>query len=217
MIRNKSATLVFLFALAMLSLAPAPAEAQNTTAWFTIDRFPNADPSTGGTWRIVGKTNSLGFAGAAFSVTNTASATIVAPPELEVRSVTGDVFNRDIDITDNFAAPITYGIGLIGSSFPSSYVDPPNLQVHPNWNPNAGSFTGGVVLVEGTYNGPNLPIWTTDSASAFGKVFVNPSNADWLSSKGIKVARTAVVPEPAAAVLACVGLLGTLTAVRRRR
>lgn len=215
MIHRKNLYAAFLLVLPLLALAP-PVQAQDLNSWFTIDRFPNPVPGTGGTWRIVGKTTSLGFAGADFSVADTASATIVAPPVLEGRTVAGDVVNRDIDIIDNLVAPIPYGIGVIGGSFPSSYVDPPNLIVSPNWETNAGSFTGGVVLVEGTYNAGQSPTWTTLTASAFGRVFVDPSNADWLPDASIKVVRTAVIPEPAAIALAGIGLLGMFAASRRR-
>jgi hypothetical protein len=155
----------------------------------------------------------VGFAKVDLSLLNTATAAIVAPPDLEVRNVFDFGGGHNVTMEDNYEAPLPYGIGVIGGPFPSSYVDPPNLQVHSAWS-NLGSFTGGVVLAEGTFAPGQNPTWPGFANSGIALMFINTTSADRLPDQGILQIRSTEIPEPAAASLAGLAVVGMFAARR---
>jgi hypothetical protein len=202
--------LALLLALSASLMALAPAAGQVPA--FSLDLVHN--PAGGGTWRVVGKTAPAGFAGMTLGLANTETATIVLPAELGSGSVLDTGRDHSISITINRTPPIPYGVGVIGGPIPSSYVDPPGLQLSPVWN-FAGSFTGGVVLAEGTYlSGGPSPSWTSSLGGASVETFLNTMTTDASSTRALKQLRFVVIPEPATASLAGLALVGLFAARR---
>jgi hypothetical protein len=205
---TRGVCLALLLALSASFMAQSPAAGQVPA--FSLDLYHN--PAGGGTWRVVGKTPA-GFAG--MQLGNTETAAIVLPAELGSGSVFGFGLGHSIVITINRTPPIPYGVGVIGGPIPSSYVDPPGLQISTGWQ-FAGSFTGGVVLAEGTYlSGGPSPSWSSVSGGASAETFVNTTSADISSTRALKQLRFVVIPEPATAILAGFALVGMLAASRR--
>jgi hypothetical protein len=204
-----------LLAAVGLIAAPGAAVGQSLFSAFSLDLFVNPNGS-GGSWQIVGKTTSAGFAGMDLSLGNTETATIVLPAELGSGAVSSVGFGHYISININTTPPVPYGVGVIGGPIPSSYVDPPGLQTSPAWD-NAGSFTGGVVLAEGTYlSGGPSPSWSTGAGGASSRMFLNTTSTDMGTARALKQLRYVVVPEPASASLAGMAVVGILAASQRR-
>jgi len=106
------------------------------------------------------------------------------------------------------------GIGVIGSSFPSTYVDPVGI-VPFGGNPNFGSFTGGVALATGTFAPGVVPNWTPSGVNVTdANVFTGAAPAPVVDADTLLTVRW-VVPEPATLGLAGVALIGLIAASRR--
>lgn len=110
--------------------------------------------------------------------------------------------------------PYPLGIGVIGSSFPSTYVDPVGI-VPFGGNPNFGSFTGGVALATGTFAPGVVPNWTPSGVNVTdANVFTGAAPAPVVDADTLLTVRW-VVPEPATLGLAGVALIGLIAASRR--
>ena len=142
MIRSRS---MFLLAVAAMLFSPAVAQAANI--WFSLNLQFNTpgNVNSGGTWTTVAKADPQGIAGISMYLANTTFGSFLAPPELPLQLQFGNTVLRNVVIGDDLEGPRPLGIGVIGSSFPSTYVDPVGL-VPFGGNPNFGSFTGGVAL-----------------------------------------------------------------------
>ena len=106
------------------------------------------------------------------------------------------------------------GVGVPGSSFPSTYVDPVGIAALAG-NPNLGSFTGGVELATGTFNPGDVPalIASSGTLGSFANVFDDMENV--VSASSISLTVRTVIPEPTTLLLFSLGLIGTAVARRR--
>lgn len=209
MIRSRS---MFLLAVAAMLFSPAGVQAANV--WFSLNlQFSTpGNVNSGGTWTTVAKADPQGIAGVSMYLANTTFGSFLAPPQFPIQLQTGNTTQRNIAIGDDLVGPIPFGIGVIGSSFPSTYVDPVGL-VPFGGNPNFGSFTGGVALATGTFAPGVVPGWSTQG--------FNATDANLFALNGTAVDADvlltvrSVIPEPATLGLAGVALIGLIAAARR--
>lgn len=205
----------FLRALACALVLNVAAHAGNASLSLNLDFNIDGDLSSGGTWTVVGKADDRGFAGIvmrfpAGSINFNAATGFLLSPAFEVKQTA--VFSGsqlEIVHSDN-PANLTLDVGKIGGSFPSSYVDHPDL-VPLGANPDLGSFTGGAAIVTGTFDPGDVPSWILAEANLYSSSLGQPVAA-------ANVFRTVrhIVPEPASLTLLA-GSLGGLLVVRRRK
>jgi hypothetical protein len=89
-------------------------------------------------------------------------------------------------------------VGVIGGTFPSTYVDDPRFMLF-GANPDLGSFTGGVKLATGTLDPAAVPAWFDDgNDKSKGNPFTD-------------AAGTVAAPFDTATTVRCVGIPGTTT------
>ena len=208
MIRSRN--LFLLVAVAAMLVSQASAQAANV--WLSLNLQFNSpgNVNSGGTWTTVAKADPQGIAGVGMNLANTTFGSFLAPPQLDVQLQSGNTTLRNVVVGDGLTPPYPLGIGVIGSSFPSTYVDPAGL-VPFGGNPNYGSFTGGVALATGTFAPGVVPNWTGISDA---NLFTGPSPAPVADADTLLTVRW-VVPEPATLGLAGVALIGLIAASRR--
>lgn len=139
---------------------------------------------SGGNWTIVAKADELGLAGAVLnldilSLNFDEDTGFLAPSEFEIQMTLEMAGRIEILTADNQLETVTYGVGIIGGNFPSSYVDTPGLT---SWgsNPDLGSFTGGVELATGVFDPGNIPAWLNNPSEPNGAtVYVGPNDAEF--------------------------------------
>jgi hypothetical protein len=192
----------------------SPACVQAANVWFSMNLQFNTpgNVNSGGTWTTVAKADPYGIAGVSMYLANTTFGSFLAPPEFPVRFQSGNTTLRNLAIGDDLVGPRPVGIGVIGSSFPSTYVDPVGL-VPYGGNPNFGSFSGGVALATGTFVPGVVPNWASavnDSTDAN----ILDANSTPVDANVLLTVRY-VVPEPATLGLAGVALIGLIAASRR--
>jgi hypothetical protein len=209
--------LCWLLALAATLAFQTDASAANVWLSLNLDFNTPGDFNSGGTWTTVAKADPQGIAGVSMYLANATTFTaFLAPPELDVRMQGTFGAVRNVAVGDDLTPPYPLGIGVIGSSFPSTYVDPPGL-VPFGGNPNYGSFTGGVALATGTFAPGVIPDWTTQGPLmnvSDANVFTGPFPAPVVDADTLLTVRH-VVPEPATLCLAGVAVAMMLV-VRRR-
>lgn len=195
------------------------AEASAATVWLSLNLAFNSpgDPTSGGTWTAVAKADPQGIYGVEMYIANVNfNGTFLSPPQFDIQQYSGPAANPNIRrfIFLTVTQPHPLGIGVIGSSFPSTYVDPAGL-IPYGANPDYGSFTGGVALATGTFNAGLAPNWTSSSGDvSVAGVFTGPSPAPLIVADTLLTVRY-VIPEPATLGLACMGLIGLIAAARR--
>lgn len=207
-------------ALVCTVFTPRAATAGSASFSLNLNFNDPANTSSGGIWTAVGKLDEFGLAGVSMALAdaNFDSATgFVAPPEFEVQvaaSFGPTVIN--LVIGSDSSTPPLLGVGEIGSSWPSSYVDDPSLVPFGGY-PDLGSFTGGVALAWGSFDPGVIPDWTLLPGD-------NPTAANLYASSGFPVSSAETqltvrdaVPEPSSSILLGAGVAMLLLLSKTRR
>jgi hypothetical protein len=126
-----------------------------------------SDFSSGGDWTVVAKADEQGIAGIVLalddSTLNFAPATgFLTPVGFEVENSATFGLRLEIVQGDDLTDP-TFDIGVIGGTYPSTYVDDPYLTLY-GANPDLGSFSGGVELATGSFDPNVVPDWYDDGS-----------------------------------------------------
>jgi hypothetical protein len=213
---NRRHVMGLLFALLATAFFQSPATAANV--WLSLNlqfNTPN-DVNSGGTWTAVAKAEPQGLAGVSLNIANaTTFGSFLAPPQLDVRMQSAFGSVRNVAVGDDLVPPYPLGIGVVGSSFPSTYVDPAGLAPFGGY-PNYGSFTGGVALATGTFSPGVVPDWAILGFNASdANLFTGPSPAPVADADTLLTVRSLPVPEPTVLALIATGMVG-LAAMRRR-
>jgi hypothetical protein len=182
-------------------------------AWFSLNLEFNdpADFGSGGTWTVVAKADERGLAAALLALNQTSlnfdPATGFLTPvgfEVEESGNPGGLFLEILE-GDLVFSP-TIDVGVVGGTYPSSYVDDPNLIVFGS-NPDLGSFSGGVPLATGSFDPGDIPAWYSsgpDSTAANVYLVPNPVNAS--PATVFTTVRYVGIPEPTSLLLAGAGM-----------
>jgi hypothetical protein len=192
------------------------------SAWFSLNLEFNdpADFGSGGTWTVVAKADERGLAAALLALNQTSlnfdPATGFLTPvgfEVEESGNPGGLFLEILE-GDLVFSP-TIDVGVVGGTYPSSYVDDPNLIVFGS-NPDLGSFSGGVPLATGSFDPGDIPAWYSsgpDSTAANVYLVPNPVNAS--PATVFTTVRYVGIPEPSSLLMAGVGILA-FAGIRRK-
>lgn len=209
----------YILAAALLCSSLLVGQAQADNAWFSLNLEFN-DPSdfgSGGTWTVVGKADESGFSAVvlefvAASLNFNAATGFLTPAGFEVEL--SHIFGMRLEMVqgDDLSDP-TYDVGVIGSTYPSTYADDPGLVVF-GANPDLGSFTGGVELVTGSFDAGDIPTWWTESEPTAANLFTGVSTSVIPAKVELGV-RYVAIPEPTSLLLAC-GSVMALAFLRRR-
>lgn len=202
----------FVFAALLCSLLGG-SQLWAANAWFSLNLEFN-DPSdfgSGGTWTVVGKADESGlsavileFVSSSLNFNPATGFLTPAPWEVE-ESGTSGLRLETVQGEDVFT-PVVYDIGVIGGTYPSSYVDDPNLIIF-GANPDLGSFTGGVELVTGAFDPGDVPTWwTAGGDTTIAQVFTGNGVQVALADTFTTV-RYVGIPEPSSMLIAMAGIL----------
>jgi hypothetical protein len=210
----------YMLAAALLCGSLLAGHAQADNLWLSLNLEFNdpTDIDSGGTWTVVAKAGRRGIAGVVLSFDATSlnfnPATGFLTPSVWTIESSGVLGMRLETVQgDDLVSPV-YDVGVIGGTFPSLYVDDPNLVVF-GANPDLGSFTGGVELVIGSFNVGVIPAWWTGvDGPAEGNLFTGTGSAVVIPNVFVTV-RANYIPEPTSLLLACGGMMA-LMAMRRR-
>jgi hypothetical protein len=199
-----------LAALVCACLLVGSASARNV--WISLNlEFNNPlNFNSGGTWTVVAKADELGLAGLVLefdssSVNFNPATGFLTPAGFEVQM--SQVWGLMLETVqgDDMVNP-TLGVSKIGSSYPSTYVDNPNLMLWGS-NPDLGSFTGGVKMVTGTFDPGDIPAWYANGSQNGANVFFGPGPSAVMATLTTTV-RYVGIPEPASLALFGLSLLG---------
>lgn len=212
-----------LFLAALLCGLLAVGQASAANVWYSLNLEFNdpTDFGSGGTWTVAAKADERGIAGALLALNKTSLNFIPAtgfltPAGFEVAFSSAAGLFLEILEGDDLSNP-TIDVGVIGGTYPSTYVDDPNLVLF-GANPDLGSFSGGVELATGTFDPGDVPAWFDngiDRSDANVFLVPNPVNA-FPATVFTTVRYVAAIPEPASLMLLGIGMIA-LTAIRRRR
>jgi hypothetical protein len=208
MLRYRSVLAALLCAVLLASHAAAD------NAWFSLNLEFNqpGNFNSGGTWTVVAKADRRGLASAVLSFQATSlnfnPATGFLTPSVWNVEQSG-VFGLRLETVqaDDLASPV-YDVGVIGGTYPSTYVDDPDLEVF-GANPDLGSFTGGVALVTGSFNAGDIPTWWTGPDSTDANLFTGSGTQ--VVAPAIHLTVRHIVPEPTSFTLLAGSLLAVVT------
>lgn len=208
MLRSRSVLAALLCAVLLASHAAAD------NAWFSLNLEFNqpGDFTSGGIWTVVAKADRRGLAGVvlsfqASSLNFNPATGFLTPAVWEIEDSQIDGLRLETTQGDDIGQ-FTYDIGVIGGTYPSTYVDDPDLVVF-GANPDLGSFTGGVALVTGTFNAGDIPTWWTDADPTDANVFTG--NGPQVVAPAIHLTVRHIIPEPTSFALLAGSLLAVVT------
>jgi hypothetical protein len=212
-----SAALLFVLILADVTAAGDLVE-DNISLSVNLDFNNPGDLSSGGIWTAVAKVDQRGIAALVMmfevdSLNFDPLTGFLTPVGFEVEG--SAVFGLRLEIVqgDDLADP-TIDVGVIGGTYPSTYVDDPNLVILGS-NPDLGSFTGGVALATGTFDASDIPAWFDDGSDfSAGNLFADEAGSVIGTFKALTTVRY-IVPEPSTLIMLGLGL--AITAFARRR
>jgi hypothetical protein len=209
MFRSRSALAALLCAVLLASHAAAD------NAWFSLNLEFNqqGNLSSGGTWTVVAKADRRGLAGVVLSLQasslNFNPATgFLTPAVWEVEESQIDGLRLETAQGDDISQGVTYDVGVIGGTYPSSYGDDPRLAPLGS-NPALGSFSGGVALVTGTFDPGDIPTWWTGADPTDANLFTG--NGPQVVGPAIHLTVRHIVPEPTSFALLADSLLAVVT------
>ncbi len=192
---------------ALVGALAAPYDATASNAWFSLNlEFDTqGDFSSGGTWTAVAKADERGFAGISMVLTELnfdETTGFLAPGDFEVQDAAFFGLILNVVIGDDLSGAPTLDIGVIGGTWPSTYLDDVNLALY-GANPDLGSFTGGVALATGSFDPGDVPVWfdggPTNRTAA--NLLDDSANVLAVDNGNIFLTVRHVVPEPSAIVL----------------
>lgn len=210
MIRSR----LFLGALICALAASNFAVAQNVDLSLNLDFDTPGDLNSGGTWLAVATADEFGLAGISFLLDDANFAGDFLVPDTVFSVALSQTVGTVIEIVNgsDLVAPVM-GVGVPGSSYPSSYVDPVGIAPLVG-SPDLGSFTGGVELATGTFDPGDVPALLASSGTLdAGANIFNASGAAIGATLNLTV-RT-VVPEPTTILLLGLGVVSAATLRRR--
>ena len=193
------------------------ASAGDISLSLNLDFNTQGDLNSGGNWTMVAKSDERGIAGLVVRFLDSSlnwnpgtGFLLSSVFDIEMSAVFGGVELEIVQGQDPNSG-VTLDVGVIGGTFPSTYVDNPGLVVL-GANPDLGSFTGGVEMLTGSFDAGDLPEWISGAQAA--NQFVDPG-AVITAADNVFITVRHVVPEPASLVLLSFAVVGCV-ATRRR-
>ena len=176
------------------------------------------DPNSGGTWTAVAKAEERGISAIVLSLVDSSlnfdpNTGFLTPAGFEVESSGTFGLRLEILQADDLSDP-TLDVGVIGGTFPSTYVDDPDLVIF-GANPDLGSFTGGVELATGSFDPGDIPEWITGADESDGNLFIDASGSV-AAADNVFVTVRHVIPEPASLALFSLAVVGCIVTARPR-
>lgn len=185
------------------------ANAGNVSLSANLEFNTLGDLNSGGTWTVVGKAEDRGIAAVVMRFLDSSlnfdpNTGFFHSAVFEVQQ--SGVFGLEFEMVqgEDPNSGRTLDVGVIGGTFPSGYVDDPDL-VPLGANPDLGSFTGGVELVTGTFDPGDIPEWTQASANLYSS-----AAGPIVAADNVFLTVRYLVPEPATLALLGAGLAGVL-------
>ena len=194
---------------ALVGAVANPYDAFASNAWLSLDLEFNTlgDFASGGTWTAVAKADERGFVGINMVLTELnfdETTGFLAPGDFEVQTGVFSGLILNVVVGDDLSGSPTLDIGVIGGTWPSTYVDDPNLALFGS-NPDLGSFTGGVALATGSFDPGEVPVWTSATFGGFTDANLLDDSANVLAADNVFLTVRHVVPEPSSAALLEIG------------
>ncbi len=205
----------FVDALVCVLTLASGATAGNVSLSINLEFNTLGDLSSGGDWTVVAKAEERGIAGVVMRFLDSSlnfdpNTGFFLSDVFEVKQ--SAVFGLELEIVQgqDLDPNVTLDVGVIGGTFPTAYVDDPDLAILGS-NPDLGSFTGGVELVTGSFDPGDLPEWI--SGAQFANLFVDPG-AVVTAADNVFITVRHVVPEPTSLALLSLAVVGCLATTR---